>query len=136
MFDDYVKKVGEAIFNDIQEFKQSGESSFDKQDTLETYEHIRNNLGLYISGLLEGIVLERGFANNLHDISDGFRKSYNSKVAVDPKPKKENFRTIDLVERNFDILFANNLMGYISAREYIDRWQIYNQLFAAQGDEK
>lgn len=119
------------MFGFIEVFKLTGEPYFDEVDAYENYERVRKNLNLYVSGLLEGIALDRDLTDNFYDIFTGLNNSNkSSRRAPDlAKPKPENFNDLDLVERNFRMLFAGATESYISGRNYIDRWQMYNQLF-------
>ena len=127
---EYIEERQRIIFHFIDAFKQTGQVSFDIEDALETYKRERRDLECYLTGLFVGRVSERGLADGFKDILAGLNQSYKSYLPKDlQEPKRESFANLDLVEGKFGRLFAAATMHQLSHREYISRWEKYNQLF-------
>ncbi len=142
MIPDYLEKYYLEIPNCIEKSKQNGiedfSGYFQKKNAYENYLNVNKDLEIYLYGLFEGIVLERGLTDDFNDIMVGLNNSNKfCRVAEDlSKPNREHFRNIGLIEDNFRLLLADTRMFHISGREYIEKWQMYNQLFAVKGDKK
>ena len=128
-----IDRMEKILAGFVEKFEQSGETSFDVEDALETHKRTRRDLGWYLTGFLEGMMGEKNVSYNFEDIFYDLKKSTHPKIAPDLlEPKLEHFRNIDLIKIQFRILFSGARMAYLAGGDYIERWKMYNNLFKGE----